>query len=309
MTRRGWVLFAMMSVIWGIPYLMIKVAVEEVSNPMLVFVRAVVGGAILLPLVLRGGQLRGLLRHWKPIIAFATVEMVAPWWLLSDAERDITSSMTGLLIAASPVISVLVARLAGSAERLGALRWIGLGVGFGGVAVLAGPGLQGGSPLAIGEVLLTATLYAVGPLIATRWLDGVPALPMTALCLGFVALVYTVPAALTWPDEVPSTEALAALAGLGVICTAVAMVTFVALIREVGSSRALVFTYINPAVAVAAGVVVLGEPLTVGIVVAFVLILGGSALATVTSRAARVAAREAQASAAPPAAGAATGER
>jgi drug/metabolite transporter (DMT)-like permease len=286
-SRRGWVLFALMSVIWGLPYLMIKVAVAEVSVPMLVFVRTIVGAAILLPLALRGGRFAGLLRYWRPMLAFAAVEMIVPWWLLSDAERSITSSMTGLLIAASPVISVLMARLAGGAERLGAIRWIGLAIGFAGVAVLAAPGLQGGSPLAIVEVLLTATCYASGPLIAARWLNDVPALPMTALCLGFAALVYTAPAVATWPEETPSPQVLAALAGLAVLCTAVAIVAFFALIREVGSSRALVFTYVNPAVAVVAGVIVLGEPLTIAILASFVLILAGSALATASTRAPR----------------------
>jgi drug/metabolite transporter (DMT)-like permease len=143
--------------------------------------------------------------------------------------------------------------------------------------------------LAIVEVMLTATCYAAGPLIAARWLDGVPALPMTALCLGFAALVYTAPAIATWPDEVPSGQALAAMAGLAVLCTAVALVAFFALIREVGSSRALVFTYVNPAVAVVAGVIVLSEPLTVPIVASFVLILAGSALATASTRAVRTA--------------------
>jgi drug/metabolite transporter (DMT)-like permease len=269
-----------MSVIWGVPYLMIKVAVEGVSVPVLVFARTAVGALVLLPLVLRGGRLAGLRRYWRPLAAFAALEIIVPWWLLSDAERHLTSSMSGLLIAASPIIAVALARLGGDAERHSAKRWAGLAVGLLGVAVLAGPEVSGGDPWAITEVLLTAACYGIAPLIAARWLADVPALPMTAVCLGFAALVYTPPAIMTWPSAVPSGQVLAAIAGLAIVCTALAFIVFFALIREVGTSRALVFTYVNPAVAVTAGVLLLGEPLTGSILASFALILTGSILAT-----------------------------
>jgi drug/metabolite transporter (DMT)-like permease len=284
-SRRGWVLFALMSVIWGVPYLMIKVAVEGVSAPVLVFARTAVGAAVLLPLALRGGRLAALRRHWRPLAAFAAIEIAVPWLLLSDAERHLTSSMTGLLIAASPIVAVVLGRLTGDSERLGAARMAGLAAGMAGVTLLAAPELRGGEPWAIAEVLLVAVCYATAPLIAARKLNDVPALPMTAVCLTGAALVYTPPAILTWPDALPATEVLLALAGLALICTALAFLVFFALIREVGPSRALVFTYVNPAVAVVAGVAVLGEPLTVAIIVAFVLILGGSVLATARAKA------------------------
>jgi drug/metabolite transporter (DMT)-like permease len=279
-SRRGWVLFAAMSVIWGIPYLMIKVAVEGAPVPLVVFARTAIGAAVLLPLALRGGRMAGLRRHWLPLVLFATLEMIVPWFLLTDAERNLTSSTAGLLIAASPIVAVLVAPLMGDSDRPTLTRWVGLAVGFAGVAVLAAPELRGGAPLSIAEVLLVATCYAIAPQIAARWLRDVGALPMTAVCLGIAALVYTLPAVVTWPDRMPSTAVLVALAGLAVICTAVAFMVFFALIREVGPARALVFTYVNPAVAVAAGVVVLGEPLTWSILASFGLILAGSVLAT-----------------------------
>jgi drug/metabolite transporter (DMT)-like permease len=279
-SRRGWVLFALMGVLWGIPYLMIKVAVEGVSVPVLVFVRTAVGAAVLLPLALRAGRPTWLRERWKPLLAFAAIEIMIPWGLLSDAERYITSSMTGLLIAASPILAVLIGRLTGDAERLGPARWAGLAVGIVGVTVLAAPALGDGSPWAIVEVLLVALCYATAPIIAARRLSDVPALPMTAVCLSGAALVYLPPAVLTWPQTLPDGRVLAALAGLAVFCTALAFLVFFALIREVGPSRALVFTYVNPAVAVTAGVLVLGEPLTASILVAFALILAGSVLAT-----------------------------
>lgn len=282
MSKRGWVLFGLMSVIWGIPYLMIKVAVDGVSVPVLVFARTAVGAAVLLPLALRGGRLAGLRGHAKPLLAFAALEILVPWFLLSDAERHLTSSMTGLLIAASPIIAVVVARLTGGGERLSPIRWAGLAVGLGGVAVLAGPELGAGDPWSIIEVLLAAICYGIAPLIVTRRLPDVPALPMTAVCLAGAALVYAPPAIMTWPATLPSFPVLAAIAGLALICTALAFIVFFRLIREVGTSRALVFTYVNPAVAVTAGVVLLGEPLTGTILVSFALILGGSVLATAT---------------------------
>ena len=257
---------------------MIKIAVEGVSVPVLVLARTAVGAAVLLPLVFSRQTLTIVRNHWKALLGFAFFEIIAAWWLLSDAERHLTSSMTGLLIAASPIIAAVLDRFTGG-ERFGYKRIIGLGIGISGVAVLAGPHI-GGSTWPIIEVLLVATCYAIAPLIAARYLADVPALPMTAVCLGFAALVYTAPAAATWPTEMPSTRVLLALGGLALICTALAFIVFFALIREVGAARALVFTYINPAVALAAGVIVLHEPLTAWNIAALALIMAGCVLAT-----------------------------
>ena len=269
-----------MSIIWGIPYLLIKIAVEGVSVPVLVFARTAVGAAVLLPLALSRSFPTLIRAHWKPLLGFAFFEIIAAWFLLSDAERHLTSSMTGLLIAASPIIAAILDRFTGGEQHLGVRRILGLGVGLAGVAVLAGPHLAGGSAWPVIEVLLVATCYAIAPLIAARHLSDVPALPMTAACLGFAALVYAAPAAMTWPSEMPSTQVLLALTGLAVICTALAFIVFFALIREIGAARALVFTYVNPAVALLAGVIVLSEPLTAWNVAALALILAGCVMAT-----------------------------
>jgi len=280
-SRRAWVLFTLMSVLWGIPYLMIKVAVEGVSVPMLVFARTALGAALLLPFAVRAGARFGLFRrHWRPLIAFAVLEIIGPWALLSDAERRLSSSMTGLLIAAVPIVGVVLARLTGDGERLGPARWGGLLLGLVGVAVLAAPHLDGGNAVSLGEVMLVVLGYSAAPLIMSRKLTEIPSLPLTAVCLTLAALVYTPPAIATWPDAMPSGRVLASLVGLGVVCTALAFLAFFELLREAGPSRAMVFTYVNPAVAVAAGVILLGEPLTGTIVASFVLILCGSVLAT-----------------------------
>lgn len=282
MTARGWFLFSLMGVVWGIPYLMIKVAVDApLSAPFVVFVRCAVGALLLLPFAIRQGGLVAVVRaHWLPMLAFAVIEIMGPWYTLTDAERHLSSSTAGLLIAGVPIVGVLLARFFGDTERLGARRVTGLALGLAGVGVLTVPHLTGGDAKSMAEVLVTVVGYATAPLIAARWLKDIPSLQLTAPCLALAALVYAPGAALTWPSSLPSTSVLAALAGLGVICTAVAFVAFLELIKEIGPTRATVITYVNPAVAVAAGVLFLSEPLTVGVGVAFALILTGSVLAT-----------------------------
>ena len=282
MSLRGWALFALLSVAWGIPYLLIKVAVAELPVPVLVFGRVAAGAALLLPLAIHGGRLKELRGHAAPLAAFATLEFIIPWGLLSHAEIRISSSMAGLLMASIPILALLMARLAGDRERLGKRRLAGLLAGFAGVAALVRP-QAGGDLLALLEVLLAAVCYAGGALVAARRLGGLPALPMTTVCLAIAAVVYLPPAVAAWPETLPSSRALVAMGVLALFCTALAFVCFFALIREVGMSRAVVITYVNPAVAVAGGVLLLSEPLTPAIVGAFVLILGGSFLATSAS--------------------------
>ena len=282
MTARGWFLFSLMGVVWGIPYLMIKVAVDAPLSPsMVVFTRCALGALLLLPFAIRGGGLLRVLRsHWLPMLAFACIEIIGPWFTLTDAERHLSSSTAGLLIAGVPIVGVVLARFFGNAERLGVRRMLGLGLGLAGVGVLTVPHLTGGDARSLGEVMLTVLGYATAPLIAARWLKNVPTLQLTAPCLALAALVYAPSAALSWPTSLPSASVLSALLGLGVICTALAFVAFLELIKEVGPTRATVFTYVNPAVAVAAGALFLGERLTWGIGAAFTLILAGSVLAT-----------------------------
>lgn len=281
MSRRGWVLFALLSVLWGIPYLLIKVAVAGVSVPVLVFARTALGALVMLPLAVRAGGFDRVRRHWRPVAAFAALEIIGPWALLSDAERHLSSSMTGLLIAAVPIVGAVLDRATGDTERLGPLRWTGLLLGLGGVAVLAWPQLDGGAAVRpVAEVLLVVIGYATAPMIVARRLGDVASLPLNASCLTLAALVYAPAAVATRPAALPDGRVLAALAGLGAVCTALAFLVFFELIREVGASRAMVVTYVNPAVAVIAGVLVLGEPLTLTIAAAFALILCGSLMAT-----------------------------
>jgi drug/metabolite transporter (DMT)-like permease len=269
-----------MAFIWGIPYLLIKIAVAELTPAMLVLARSLIGAALLLPLAVARKDLAPLFPYWKWVVAYTFVEVAAPWFLLSDAERRISSSLSGLLIAAVPSIGALLALLTGSHERLDPRRIVGLVLGFVGVAALVGLDVRTDDLGAIGQVILVALGYAIGPMIIERKLAGLPPLGVVAASLGITALAYA-PFGLTQlPQALPSPSVLFAVAVLGVVCTALAFVTFFALITEVGAPRATVITYVNPAVALALGVALLREPFTVGIAVGFVLIVLGSILAT-----------------------------
>jgi drug/metabolite transporter (DMT)-like permease len=268
-------------VIWGIPYLLIKVADGGVSVSVLVFTRVFIGSLLLLPAAVRRGRLRSLLPCWPWVVALSVTEVIVPWLLLSAAERQLSSSLSGLLVAVVPILGVGVARLAGDRDRLTAIRWTGLAAGLGGVALLMRPAVAGGGTVPLLEAFGTAVCYAIGPVIAARKLAGTDDLSVTAASLGLASVIYAVPAALTVPPPaVPSPRVLGALAALAAICTALAFLLYLRLIAEAGPVRAEVVTYLNPAVAVALGVIVLGEPLTPLMVISFGLILAGSVLAT-----------------------------
>jgi drug/metabolite transporter (DMT)-like permease len=275
------VLFVAMSIIWGVPYLLIKVAVGEVSPAVLVFARCVVGAVLLLPWTIAKGQLRPALRHWRALLLFAVLEMAAPWFLLAYAEGSLSSSLTGLLVAGVPFVAALAGRLAGEEERLTPIRILGMVLGVVGIGVLLGLDFEGAQLLpllAIGLVLLG---YATGPLVVTRALPEVPGVAASSIALFVTGVGYA-------PFAVPELGGLAdvslpgwlSLLGLGVLCTALALALFFALIREVGPQRALVITFVNPAVAVLLGVLLLGEPFTLGIGLGLPLVLAGCVLAT-----------------------------
>jgi drug/metabolite transporter (DMT)-like permease len=280
LNRRGALLFAAMCVIWGIPYLMIRVAVRELAPVTLVLLRTGIAAALLTPVAAARGELRPLLRHWRPLLAYTAVEVAIPWVLLAQAETTLTSSLTGLLIAAVPLVGAAIVTLTGERERLGARRWLGLLVGLLGVAALVGLDVGQVDVVALIEVALVAVGYATGPVILSRNLNGAPALGVVAASLALTAIVYAPFAATHWPTSTPSAHVLESVAGLAVICTALAFLVFFALIAEVGPVRATVITYINPAVAAVLGVTLLDERLTAGMLVGFCLVLAGCVLAT-----------------------------
>ena len=279
MTRRNWVLFGAMCVIWGIPYLLIRVAVRDVEPGVLVFARTALGGLVLLPLALRAGGFGPVLRRWRPLLAFTIIEVGVPWLLLGDAERHLSSSLSGLLVAAVPLVGVLVAWVVRSDDRGGGLlRYGGLLLGFGGVVLLVGLDLGHIRASSLLEMLGVVVAYAVGPVIMARRLSDLPSIPVVSASLLIVAIGYLPYAVTHVPDHVGA-KALWSVIALGTICTALAFVLFFALIAAIGPARSTVITYVNPAVAVLLGVLLLGEKLTLGILLGFPLILAGSVLA------------------------------
>ena len=280
MSRRGWVLFAAMCVIWGIPYLFIKVAVGELSPATLVLCRTAIGAVVLLPVAVTGGRLRGLRAAWLPMVVYTAVEICIPWLLLGFAETRLSSSMTGLLIAAVPLVGAVLARWSGQRERLGWVRTIGLGVGLAGVAALVGLDFGRIDAAAVAAVGIVAVCYAVGAMILARHLAHLPGLGVVAASLALAALVYLPVGIAQAPHFWPSARVIAAVVMLAAVCTVLAFVLFLQLVAEVGPARATVITYVNPAVAILLGMLVLGEPFTAAIGIGFVLVLAGSVLAT-----------------------------
>ena len=289
MTTRGWVLFAAMGVLWGIPYLLIKIAVGEFSPATVVFGRTAIGTLLLLPIALARSDLGALRPHWRLLLVYTAVEIVGPWILLSHAETRLSSSLSGLLIAGVPLVGALLAFVTGHDDRPDTLRWLGLAIGFVGVGLVVGFNVAADDLLAVGEVGLVVLGYAIGSMLIARMRD-VPSLAVIAASLAISALVYLPFGLASWPATSPSPQAIASVAVLGVVCTALAFLVFFALIREVGANRATVITYVNPAVAVALGVAVLGEAFTATIAAGFVLIALGSFVGTRRPRSARLAA-------------------
>lgn len=282
MSRKGWLLFIALCVVWGIPYLLIRVAVRELPPPALIFLRTAPAALLLAPLVLHRRELRPLLARWRWVVIYTVVEIAVPWLLLAHAELRISSSLAGLFVGSVPLIAAVLYRAVGAGEHFDARRLTGLFIGFAGVAALVGIDMTGADPLAIAEMLVVAVCYASGPFIISRRLAGLPSLGVVTASLALTAVGYAPAGLLSMPTSV-SAQTVGAVAGLTLVCTVLAFLLFFALIREVGPSRSTVITYVNPLVAVLLGVVILGEPLTLGIAVGMPLILLGSVLGTAPS--------------------------
>jgi drug/metabolite transporter (DMT)-like permease len=283
-TRRGWSLFAAMCLIWGIPYLLIRVAVEHVSPGTLVLVRTGLAALVLLPIVVHRRQVGPVLARWRPMVLFTVVEVMIPWLLIAHAETEISSSLAGLLIATVPLVGALAFLLTTHAERFSRVQWGGLLLGFAGVASLVGLDLGELHLVSVAEMLGVAICYAAGPLIMARFLSDLPVLGVMTGALTICALAYLPYGLLHPPTGLPA-DAVASLVVLALLCTALGFVLFGALISEAGPTRATLFTYVNPAVAIALGALLLGERITVGMLVGFPLILVGSVVAAGGARA------------------------
>ncbi|GAC1321886.1 MAG: DMT family transporter [Chloroflexota bacterium] len=281
MDRRALLLFVLVSLLWGMPYFLIKVALHDLSPAMVSFVRVVIGAVTLLPIMLASGRLGYLRQRFGWIVLLSIVEVALPFTLIATGEQRISSSLTGILIATEPAFVALLASRFDVSERVRRGQLGGLLLGLLGVIILLGLGLKSGSGLTGAVMVLLATLsYAVGVLLIKWRFSDVSPVGVVAATLALGALILAVPAAVSIPHTVPSARTIEALLVLGPACTGLGFLVFFALIARVGAGRAAVITYVTPAVAVLLGVVVGGEPFTHTTGAGLLLVLLGSWLAT-----------------------------
>ena len=284
MSRKALLLFLGTGLAWGLPYFFIQIALEDFSSYSIIFIRVLIGAVIMVPLALNSGALKIALKHWQWVLFFAVMEMVIPWWLITEAGRHISSGLTALLIATVPMFGVVVANLLGDKSIRNPKTLIGMVVGFAGVVALVGiDSIQGiVDPIWVGAVILGSIGYAIAPAVIAYKIGFVPTTGVISLSMVFVAIAYLVPAITQLPLEIantPSVDSWLALLGLGAICSALAFVLFFALIKEIGAARATLIVYINTLVALLLGVVFLSEPITPGLLIGLPLVLIGSWLA------------------------------
>jgi drug/metabolite transporter (DMT)-like permease len=281
MTRRAWLYFALVTLLWGIPYFFIKVALRDLEPPVVVFVRVAIGALVLVPVVVATSSFRALQGRIMALAGFGLLEVVAPFLLISFGEQRISSSLAGILIATEPMFISLLALRFDHSERSGRRQAIGMVVGLVGVVVLLGLGGQGAGWAAGAVMILLATgCYACGALIIKNYLSDVSPLTVAAGGLSGSAVVLAVPAAFSLPAAFPSGETVIALLILGIACTGAGFIAFFNLIGEAGARRASFITYVSPVVAVALGVTAGGDRFTVTTAGGLALILIGSLFGT-----------------------------
>ena len=278
MTKRGWLLFIALGVLWGMPYLLIRIAVSAVDPLVVAGSRTLIGALLLLPIAWHRKVLLAGFAKWQWLLAYTLLEFNIPWLLLGHAETRLNSSTAGLLLAVVPLFAALIVTRLGH-ESLEPRRLLGLGIGFAGVALLVGMDIHFSDLPAVAATMVVALCYAIGPIVVDRKLKDVPAIGVVTASLIVATLLYAPFAPMVWPEQIPASAAWSVV-GLGVLCTATAFLVFFALIAEAGPARATVITYVNPAVAIVLGAVVLSEPLTLGMVIGFPLVIVGSVLGT-----------------------------
>jgi drug/metabolite transporter (DMT)-like permease len=282
MTRKGLLLFIAAGIAWGLPYLFIRVAVEHFSTPTIIFARTLIGAAVLLPLAIKQDAIKPALKAWPWVVAFALIEMAGPWWLITEAERSISSGLAGLLVATVPFFALILALIwLKDRSVLHPKTLIGLAIGFVGIILLVGIDTFAGHIELLPVLMMIAASigYAIAPMMVSQKAGDVPTIGVISLSMALVAVLYAPSSFATLPAEIaanPPIEGWIALLVLGAVCSALAFVIFFALIKQIGSARSTLITYVNTAVAIALGIIFLGEPLTAGIAVGFPLVLLGS---------------------------------
>lgn len=282
MSRRGWALFALVGALWGVPYMFMKVAVAELSTPVIVFSRLAIGALLLVPLALIQGKLTAALKYWRYILFYAILEMVGPWFLITSAQRDLSSGVVALLVATVPIWATLFAHHTGDTTAAHRSRIFGITIGLIGIALLVGIESFNdvGNIKALVQVLLASISYAWAVNMISRKAPGVSGIAINGIAMSMATLIYLPFAVTHWPSVAPSSKAIFATIGLGVICTALAFWIFFMVLDEIGPARASLVVYPNTAIAVVLGIIILREPLTLAIGVGLPMVLIGSYFAS-----------------------------
>jgi drug/metabolite transporter (DMT)-like permease len=285
MSRRGWFLFILVGFLWGVPYLFIKIAVDPengFSPAAVVCLRTAIGAAILIPLAIRQGQLGAAIRGIKYVAPYALLEMIGPWILIGTAEQKISSGLAGLLIASVPIWATIFASMRGDKTVWHHKRLMGIVVGFIGlIAVVGFESIKGSSdPLSIAMVLVAAIGYSYAVMMVQGALPHVSGIAINAVAMAITAIFYLPLTIIQWPTHEISSDAINAIIGLGVLSTGAAFVAFFALAAIIGVARGSLVTYLNTAFAVLLGVIILGEPFTLGMAIGLPLVLIGSYFAS-----------------------------
>jgi drug/metabolite transporter (DMT)-like permease len=282
-SSKGLTLFVLAGLIWGVPYFFTEFALASFSTPSIIWLRVTVGALVLIPLALRSGDLKKAIKYWPFVLAFAVIEMVGPWFLIPEAQRSVSSGLASLIITTVPFFGILIVGLRGDKSVWHPKTLLGLILGGIGVIGLIGIDVLRDNLelLPILMLLLAALGYSIAPIIVADKLRDVPMFAVIALSLAMVSVIYAIPAAITLPSEIPqaSLESWIGVLSLGILTTAIAFVVFFTLVKEIGPARAELIVFVNVAVAVLLGVLVLGEPFTIGMMFGFPLIIFGSYLA------------------------------
>ena len=282
MTRRHLGQFILIGFLWGVPYLFIRVAVREWEPSVVVFGRVVIGAAILFPIAFRRGVIKESLKGFKWILAYAIFEMCGPWYLITHAETKINSGLAGLLVATVPIWSTIYSSISGDKTVWHHKRLLGIVIGFIGLILIVGIETISGAAdtFSVFQTVLAAILYSTAMAIILKGMPNGDGVAINAIAMSITAIIFAPAAISAWPEQLPSFNATASLIGLGVLSTGLAFMIYFKLVKEIGQARGSMVTYLNTAFAVVLGVVILGEPLTIGIITGLPLVLIGSYFAS-----------------------------
>jgi drug/metabolite transporter (DMT)-like permease len=282
MSKTGWVNFGIVGLLWGLPYLFLKVAVGELEPSVIVISRTLIGALLLAPLAIKRSIFWLPIKRWPFLLLYSACELIGPWYLITHAEQKINSGLTGLLIATTPIWAAILASIFGDKTVWHKSRLLGLIVGFIGVIAVVGlESITGNSDLtSIAMVLIASMGYAYAINMVNRRIPEVPGLALNTWAMIITSIVFLPFAIVQRPTQMPSVEVVLSVIGLGVLCTALAFTMFFKVIAEIGPPRASLVTYLNTAVAVVLGIIILSEPITLGIVLGLPLVLIGSYFAS-----------------------------